>query len=126
MGRITDAVKSSFSGKVFKYKVRKNQKSSAINKLGYLEDMEEQGKMLLLPCNIGDMVWYNDFGRPRSYKVIGFSFGDTYEKYGNSKEVRVYYRNGNGSIKGDFLASEIGENVFLTKDEAEKSFNEMG
>lgn len=121
--RITEAVK--IFGSIIKYKINKNQKSSAINKLGYLEDMEEQGKMLLLPCNIGDMIWDNDFGRPRSYKVIGFSFGDTYEEYGNSKEVRVYYRNENGSIKGDFLASEIGENVFLTKEEVEKNWRKL-
>ena len=126
MKRITEPVKGEKSGIIIKYKIHKNQKSSAIDKLGYLEDMEEQRKMLLLPCNIGDTIWDNDFGMPHSYKVIGFSFGDTDEEYGNSKEVRVYYRNGNGSIKGDFLASEIGENVFLTKEEAEKSFNEMG
>lgn len=126
MKRTTEKVTGYITGATIRYKINKNQKSRAINKLGYLEDMEESGKMLLLPCNIGDMIWDNDFGRPRSYKVIGFSFGDTYEKNKNSKEVRVYYQNGNGSIKGDFLASEIGENVFLTKEEAEKSFNEMG
>lgn len=126
MKRITEKVTGYITGATIRYKINKNQKSSAINKLGYLEDMEEQGKMMLLPCNIGDTVWDNDFGRPCSYKVIGFSLGDTYREYGDSKGISVYYQNENGSIKGDFLASEIGENVFLTKEEAEKSFNEMG
>lgn len=125
MKRITEPVKGEKSGIIIKYKIHKNQKSSAINKLGYLEDMEEQGKMMLLPCNIGDTVWDNDFGRPCSYKVIGFSLGDTYREYGDSKGISVYYQNENGSIKGDFLASEIGENVFLTKEEAEKNWRKL-
>lgn len=47
--RITEAVK--IAGSIIKYKINKNQKSSAINKLGYLEDMEEQGE------NVASSMW---------------------------------------------------------------------
>lgn len=43
-------------------------------KLAEYEDLEEQGKLLKLPCAVGDTVWDIDFGRPCSYEVTGFSF----------------------------------------------------
>lgn len=34
-----------------------NYCGAAIDKLAYYENMEEQGKLLILPCKIGDPVW---------------------------------------------------------------------
>lgn len=90
--------------------------------LGHYEDLEEQGKLLKLPCAVGDTVQDNDFGQPRSYTVTGFSFGkiDDVEEI-DIDGLQVYYRNRDGSIRCSCAASEIGESVFLAREEAEEA-----
>ena len=96
-------------------------------KLKEYEDLEEQGLLLKLPCNVGDTVWDNDYGKPCPYTVTGFSFG-TGECYIDEpvslKEVVYYYSNYSGSITGSFALSELGKSVFLTQAEAEKKLKE--
>ncbi len=100
-----------------------------IDKLAEYEDLEEQGKLLKLPCAVGDTVWDIDFGRPCSYEVTGFSFGsmndDDWEEERILDQVVVYYTNSNGSITGTFAVSEIGKTVFLTREEAEAALKEL-
>lgn len=85
--------------------------------------LEKKGKLLKLPCKIGDMVWDNDWGRPCSFEVTGFSFGSMNEDYTEEDiipdQVLVYYTNSSGSITGNFAVSEIGKTVFFTREEAE-------
>ena len=96
-------------------------------KLKEYEDLEEQGLLLKLPCNVGDTVWDNDYGKPCPYTVTGFSFG-TGEGYIDEpvslKEVVYYYSNYSGNITGSFAVSELGKSVFLTQAEAEKKLKE--
>lgn len=90
------------------------------------EDLEEQGKLLKLPCAVGDTVWDNDFGQPCSYTVTGFSFGKINDEEENDIEgLQVYYRNWNGSIRCSCAVSEIGKTVFLTQKEAETALKEL-
>ena len=94
-----------------------------IYKLAEYEDLEEQGLLLRLPCNVGDPVWDIDFGRPCRYEVTGFSFGNLNEDYCEDEvtvfnQIVVYYTNSNGSMTGRFAMSEIGKTVFLTREEA--------
>ena len=92
------------------------------------EDLEEQGKLLKLPCAAGDTVWDIDFGRPCSYEVTGFSFGSLNDDDWEEKvleQVMVHYTNSSGSITGTFAASEIGKTVFLTKESAEAAVKEL-
>ena len=97
-------------------------------KLKEYEDLEEQGRLVKLPCNVGDTVWNNDCGRPCAYTITAFSFGEC-EEYicepVTTKEVVFYYANSSGSITGSFAESEIGKTVFLTKSEAEQKLKEM-
>lgn len=91
---------------------------SIYEKLRKYEDAEEQGLLLKLPCNVGDMVWDNDFGKPCAYTITGFSIGtgeDYIDEPVTEKEIVYYYSNSNGSITGSFAASEIGKTVFLTQ-----------
>lgn len=94
----------------------------ALEEFNACKDLEEQGKLLKLPCAVGDTVWDVDFGMPYSYEVTGFSFGemdyDDWEEERVLDQVVVYYTNG-GSITGSFAVSEIGKTVFLTREEAE-------
>ena len=53
--------------------------TSICEKLGKYEDLEEQGRLVKLPCKVGDTVWDNDFGRPCAYTITSFSFGECEE-----------------------------------------------
>lgn len=92
------------------------------------EDLEEQGKLIKLPCKVGDTVWDNDCGRPCAYTITAFSFGEC-EEYicepVTTKEVVFYYTNSSGSITGSFAESEIGKSVFLNKSEVEAKLKEL-
>ena len=100
-----------------------------LKKMAEYEDLEQQGKLLKLPCAVGDIIWDIDFGRPCGYEVTGFSFGslndDDWEEEKVLDKVVVYYTNSNGSITGTFAVSEIGKSVFLIKEEAEAALKEM-
>ena len=98
-------------------------KGLLLEALGKYEDADEQGLLLRLPCKVGDIVWDNDFGKPCTYTITGFSFGtggNYIDEPVSLKEVVCYYSNSTGSITGSFAISELGNTVFLTKAEAEQ------
>lgn len=109
------------------YDCSKCELEKALEKLATYEDMEEQGLLVRLPIKIGDMIWDNDFGYPEPYEIKAFSYGycDSYVESDIEDEIIFYYKNYNGSITGAFPMSEIGKNVFLTREEAEKKLEEM-
>lgn len=102
--------------------------AAILKKLAGYEDLEEQGRLVKLPCKVGDTVWDNDYGRPCAYTITAFSFGEC-EEYicepVTTKEVVFYYTNSSGSITGSFAESEIGKSVFLNKSEAEAKLKEL-
>ena len=100
----------------------------AMEKLADYEDAGEQGRLIKLPCKVGDTVWDNDFGRPCAYTITAFSFGECEEyicKPVTTKEIVFYYENSSGSITGSFAESAIGKSVFLNKSEAEAKLKEL-
>lgn len=103
-------------------------KNLLIEKLAEYEDLEEQGRLIKLPCKVGDTAWDNDFGRPCAYTITAFSFGEC-EEYicepVTTKKAVFYYANSSGSITGSFAESEIGKSVFLNKSEAEAKLKEL-
>lgn len=99
-----------------------------VDKLARYEDLEEQGRLLKLPCKVGDVIWDNDFGSPCAYTITAFSFGeceDYIDEPVTNKEIIFYYSNLSGSITGSFAESEIKKTVFLTKSEAEAKLKEL-
>ena len=104
------------------------QVAKYLRKLKAYESLEEQGRLVILPCKVGDTVWDNDCGRPCAYTITAFSFGEC-EEYicepVTTKEVVFYYTNSSGSITGSFAESEIGKSVFLNKSEAEATLEEL-
>jgi hypothetical protein len=99
-----------------------------LEKFKEYQQLEEQGRLVKLPCKVGDTVWDNDCGRPCAYTITAFSFGEC-EEYicepVTTKEVVFYYANSSGSITGSFAESEIGKSVFLNKSEAEAKLREL-
>ena len=86
-----------------------------IEKLAEYEDLEEQGRLIELPCKVGDTL----------YRLVP----NLYRKYVEIK-IAQFVINENGiyfiTNKGvSWSAGEIGKTVFLTKPEAEAKLKEL-
>lgn len=107
---------------------RHRQAVQYLKELKKFKRLEEQGRLVKLPCKVGDTVWDNDYGRTCAYTITAFSFGEC-EEYicepVTTKEVVFYYANSSGSITGSFAEREIGKSVFLNKSEAEAKLKEL-
>lgn len=93
-----------------------------LNKLAHYEDLEEAGRLIELPCAVGDTVWaitwvFNGkeiVNSIISRKIDGFIGIRSNPLCMISKEP----------YRMDFSSSEFGKTVFLTREEAEAALNE--
>nr|DAN89966.1 MAG TPA: hypothetical protein [Bacteriophage sp.] len=92
-------------------------------KLKDYEDLEEQGRLLKLPCKVGDTI-YAVGEIVKEYKVI--SVGYPSNKATNRSKFCIETLPVNGSrVVVAFYDKEFGKNVFLTKSEAEEKLEEL-
>ena len=89
--------------------------TSVCEKLGKYEDLEEQGRLVILPCKVGDTL----------YRLVP----NLYREYVEIK-IAQFVINKNGiyftTDKGvSWSADKIGKTVFLTKSEAEAKLKEL-
>lgn len=95
-----------------------NAVTKAFNRLAKLEDKIEQGKMLELPCKVGDRIWVilgnNIFGRKVKSIVIR----------GNGYAIKTSNTNGWKELE-PHDKEEFGVIWFLTKAKAEKKLKEL-
>ena len=88
----------------------------AIKKLSDFEDLEEQNRLLKLPCAVGGTVWFikSNFAymkNPKAEKVRKIEIIDG----------EIIFRTENRC----FEMKRIGKTVFLTEEEAEAALKEM-
>ncbi len=98
----------------------------ALDKLNDLEDAEEEGRLVLLPCAVGDTVYVIYQGYVTSAEVLAFyidRLGGMFDlKIKTNKETTVGFET---IIDTDnYTFEEIGQTVFLTHEEAEKAIRE--
>lgn len=94
-------------------------KGLLLEALGKYEDLEEQGRLLRLPCKIGDTVYKITRNFISEYKIISETIYP-YSIQFNWQCTKGIYVNLVG-----FADREIGETVFLTREEAEAKLKEM-
>lgn len=91
-------------------------KNLLIEKLGKYEDLEEQGRLLKLPCKVGTKVynitWWDDV--QEKIVVKGKTYYRTIHKHKVSKSTFDYTD-----------IEKIGKTVFLTESEAEAKLKEL-
>lgn len=98
--------------------------AEAIEKLSKIaaeyEDAEEQGRMVILPCKVGDTLYAPTRNFVSEFRVSQFDFGGYEKPY---LWVNWYLTKGiTGNFRIDGIrASDIGKTVFLTREEAEAS-----
>lgn len=101
--------------------------NDAYYKLQEYEDLEEQGRLLKLPCKVGDTVY-----------AVGVLGCEIVEEY---KVIRVDYHSNLATGRSEFYIEalltsnpkadigfydkEFGKNAFLTKSEAEAKLKEL-
>lgn len=94
-----------------------------LEKLADYEDLEEQGRLIKLPCKVGDTI-YAVGEIVKEYKVISVSYHSN--KPTNRSEFCIETLPVNGSrVVVAFYDKEFGKNVFLTKSEAEAKLEEL-
>ena len=87
---------------------------SPTDSLAAYEELEEQNKLLKLPCKIGDIVYEVDFIDEQIEKKRICSI--EISEYG----VDIFARDIQEDLD-NYLLSDFGESVYLTREEAEKA-----
>lgn len=90
-------------------------------KLKEYEDLEEQGRLVKLPCKVGDTVYGINIDRniASALKIISVKIY-SYAIYFNYQLIDGIYKN-----IVSFTDFDIGKTVFLTKSEAEAKLKEL-
>lgn len=90
--------------------------------------MKNKTNRINLICKVGDTIWDIADGYLEPCKVIAFSYGEC-EGYIEHPvvfdEIVFYYIKPRSGLTGSFAASEIGNTLLLTKEEAEKKLEEI-
>lgn len=97
----------------------------ALEKLKDYEDLEEQGRLVKLPCKVRDIVYVVIPGceRVNECKVITVNYSNTATS-GNVFYIEALPTTGSRAVIG-FYNKEFGKTVFLTKSEAEVKLKEL-
>lgn len=99
-------------------------------RLKHYEDLEEQGRLIELPCKVGDTIYEIKEYRTKchcNYTFDEYSCEGCYEDYCDSERAYkiVEYKAYNISNITELLRlNKIGKTVFLTKEEAEQALAE--
>lgn len=96
-------------------------KNLLIEKLGKYEDLKEQGRLIKLPCKVGDVVYV----KMASYSKTHYAEAEVRDfvhfiSHGFCVVVTSKYFD-----KENIPFSEFGKTVFLTKSEAEAKLKEL-
>lgn len=89
-----------------------------IKKLATYEDLEEQGLLVRLPCKLNGTLYSVNY----SNKTIA---ENTIIKISINDHVKRFYCIDDNLRERIFFSRRIGENVFLTREEAEKKLEEL-
>lgn len=84
-----------------------------LDRLEKLAEADKDGRLVVLPCKVGDMVYFTLLGRIIEKQVFSIvSFSDS---------TRIYC----GGTSEYFRPEDIGKTFFLTREEAEKALEAM-
>lgn len=87
------------------------------------QQLEEQGRLIKLPCKVGDVVYFAHHDRVISSEVLSEKYRAEAENHGVFIRERLTIDVEGVSAEIDF--GDIGKTVFLTKSEAEAKLKEL-
>ena len=128
MDRLTKVMQCGDGNKLYDYsnEVIKNIKDFSsrlelmFEKLAMYEDLEEQGKLLKLPCNIGDKLYYFDENSPDGDEILKCTVTEfKHNRRGIEYIIGDYFSKREGiTYEIGIKPSEIGVNAFYNEVEA--------
>lgn len=90
-----------------------------LEKLKEYEDLDKQGKIVKLPCKVGDVVYGISMGKIISLTVNEISM------FSLEGEKLINVKCQNNDEFRNYVEREFGKTVFSTKDEAEEKLKEL-
>lgn len=109
-------------------------KQLLLDELGKYEDLEEQGRLLRLPCKVGDAVYvvtspfnvFDDIEYDENMKEEVYeAYVSSVSFYKSGEQYRIYAKATNHFIGVYFRECDFGKTVFLTEEEAREKLKEM-
>lgn len=94
-------------------------------RLANMEQAEEQGLLLRLPCNVGDKIFLDFAGFGKD--IDEFTVKDFHLDCFEDGEIILYcdYESNDKTLSGQIDVMDFGKTVFLTGEEAEAKLAEM-
>ena len=94
-------------------------------KLKDIEELEEQGLLLRLPCKVGDKIFLDFAGFGKD--IDKFTVKDFHLDCFEDGETILFcdYESNDKALSGQIDVMELGKTVFLTKAEAEQKLKKM-
>lgn len=98
------------------------------------QQLEEQGRLVKLPCKVGDVVYvvtspfnvFDDIEYDENMKdEVYESYVSSATFYKSGEQYRIYAKATNHFIGAYFRECDFGKTVFLTKSEAEAKLKEL-
>lgn len=108
--------------------------SDVLKKLADYEDLEEQNRLIILPCKVGDTVYvvtspfnvFDDIEYDENMKdEVYESYVSSTTFYKSGEQYRIYAKATNHFIGAYFRECDFGKTVFLTKSAAEEKLKEL-
>ena len=110
------------TGKI-EYAENKMELVGLLEQLKEYQQLEEQDRLIKLPCKVGDVVYFAHHDRVISSEVLSEKYHAEAENHGVFIRERLTIDVEGVSAEIDF--GDIGKTVFLTKSEAEAKLKEL-
>lgn len=91
------------------------------DRLRELAEADKDGRVLILPCKVGDTVYFANAKHILEFTVVGYAVDETGISWVYSEHVD---KTGH-TYERTFSPDRIGKTTFLTREEAEKALQEM-
>jgi hypothetical protein len=96
--------------------------NTPISRLVELAEADKDGRVIILPCKVGDTIYFARANPILQYKVTGYEMGVAGISQVHSKHVA---KETGLTFNFTFRPSSIGKTVFFTREEAERALREM-
>lgn len=98
-----------------------NEDGYSIERMAELMKADVEGRVVVLPCKVGDTVYFVNAKQILEFAVVGYAVDETGISWVHSEHVDKI---GNTNER-TFSPDRFGKNTFFTREEAEKALQEM-
>lgn len=98
-------------------------KGLLLEALGKYEDLEEQGRLLRLPCKLGDKI-YEVFNGYRKSVIYEHTVSKFVYQMSKVPRIEIHFDGEKGFLLSD-ISGKLDENLSLTLEEAEAKLKEI-